>query len=87
MCDDGFAGSDHLRRRNSAVGGERLADWEVWVRASSQSEHRALFLHGKPAELSMAIMRVGLCAGAMVAIVFVVAAVEIMDVLPGHAAR
>jgi hypothetical protein len=38
VCDDGFAGGGRLRRRNRAVGSERLADWEVWVRASSQSE-------------------------------------------------
>jgi hypothetical protein len=26
------AGGGRLRRRNSAIGSERLADWEVWVR-------------------------------------------------------
>jgi hypothetical protein len=32
MRDDGFAGGSSLRQRNRAVGGERLADWEVWVK-------------------------------------------------------
>jgi hypothetical protein len=36
--DDGFAGGGDLRRRNCAVGGEPLAAWKVWVRASSQSD-------------------------------------------------
>jgi hypothetical protein len=50
--DDGFAGDSYLRWRNCSVGGERLAYWEVWVRGGSQSEHQALFLHGKLAELA-----------------------------------
>ncbi len=31
MRDDGFAGGDHLRWRNIAVGGGWLADWELRV--------------------------------------------------------
>ncbi len=49
-----------------------MADWEVWIRASSQSEHRALS--------KKVIIRVVLCAGAMVMTGFVVAAVEIRNV-------
>ena len=56
MCDDGFAGGGRLRRRNCAVGGERSADREIWVRVGSASEHRAVFSRGKLAKPAMVVI-------------------------------